>query len=152
MSPADLLDHYRSRCCSPQWQGFVRALCEELEQGLDESDRARLMARLGGRFAAAHPLPEAATLQALQDAANAVWAELDWGRVEFEEQPDCVLVRHGASPLAAAGGTGRPWLAAYLEGVYRAWFHAAGGAPVLDVVCTQADAGHVDSYVLCRVT
>ncbi len=152
MIPTDLLDHYRSRSCALQWQGFIRALCEELEQGLDESDRSRLMARLGERFAAACPLPEVPTLEALQDAANAVWARLDWGRVEFQEQADHVGIRHFGSPLAAAGGRDRPWLAAFLEGVYRAWFRAAGTAPVLDVQCTEADVNHVDSFVLSRAS
>lgn len=152
MIPTDLLDHYRSRSCASQWQGFLRALCEELEQGLDEADRSRLMARLGERFAASNPLPEVATLQALQEAANGMWAPIDWGRVVFEEQDDHVRIRHMASPLAAAGGPDRPWLAAFLEGVYRGWFRAAGTAAVLDVQCTAADVNHVDSYVLSRVT
>ncbi|ADV28249.1 hypothetical protein Psesu_2417 [Pseudoxanthomonas suwonensis 11-1] len=152
MTPDDLLDHYRTRSCAPQWRGFMRALCDELEHGLDEEDRARLMARLGERFAGDHPLPEVPTLDALQTAANAVWAPIEWGRAEFEEMEDRVLIRHFASPLAAAGGAGRPWLAAFLEGVYRAWFRAAGTASVLDVACTHADANHVDSFVLSRVS
>lgn len=152
MIPTDLLDYYRSRSCALQWQGFIQALCEELEHGLDANDRARLLARLGERFSAAQALPEAATLEALQDAANAVWSRLDWGHAQFHEHEDHVRIRHVGSPLAAAGGPQRPWLAAFLEGVYRGWFRAAGTAPSLDVMCMEADVNHVDSYALSRAS
>src|SRR5690606_5721063 len=152
MIPTDLLDYYRSRSCALQWQGFIQALCEELEHGLDAADRAHLMARLGERFSSAHVLPEAATLRGLQDAANAVWSQLDWGQAEFQEQDDHVRIRHLCSPLAAAGGAQRPWLAAFLEGVYRGWFRAAGTSPALDVVCIEADVNHVDSFSLSRAS
>ncbi len=152
MTPTDLLDHYRSRSCALQWQGFIRSLCEELEHGLEDADRAHLMARLGERFAGSNPLPAVPTLDALQEAANALWARIDWGWAVLEEHEDHVRIRHTGSPLAAAGGAGRPWLAAFLEGVYRGWFRAAGTAPVLDVQCTEADVNHVDSFVLSRAS
>ncbi|KAF1686580.1 cellulose synthase [Pseudoxanthomonas broegbernensis] len=144
------LDYYRSQACSLQWRGFVRALGEEFELALEEADRLRLMARIGTRFALAHPLPGVASLDALQGAANAAWAALDWGYATFEEQHDRVLIRHGASPLAAAMGGPSAFVAGFLEGVYRQWFRDAGMSPGLDVRAGAAESQDVATFLLSR--
>ncbi len=152
MNSPDLLDYHRSHACAAQWRGFLRALGEEFEQALPESDLLRLMARIGERFAQANPLPGAASLDALEGAANAVWSALDWGFVGFEEQAGQVLIHHGASPLAAALGSRAPWAAGFLEGVYRGWFRAAGMATGLDVRIAVVDSPDKASFVLSRVS
>ncbi|WP_024869995.1 cellulose biosynthesis protein BcsD [Pseudoxanthomonas suwonensis] len=151
MNLNNTLDYYRSQSCSPQWRGFLRALAEEVAQGLDEDDQARLMARIGRRFAQAHPLPKAATLQELQAHVDALWSSLDWGFAVFEEQPDQVVIRHVASPLAAV--LGQTSLATgFLEGVYREWFRAAGMSARLDVSTGATESPDVATFLLCRVS
>ena len=152
MNPTVPLDYYRARSCAPQWRGFVRALDEEFGQALGEADRFRLMARIGARFAQAHPLPVVASLDALQAAANAVWSMLDWGYASFEEGQDQVLVRHGASPLAVVLGGDSPLADGFLEGVYRQWFQAAGMSDGLDVRSAGAESPDVATYVLSRTS
>lgn len=152
MSSTEPLEYYRSHACAAQWRGFVRALGEEFERALGETDSARLMARIGERFAQAHPLPGAASLDALQGAANAVWSALDWGYAQFEEQPDRILIHHGASPLAAALGPSAGWSAGFLEGVYRAWFRAAGMPALLEVRATASASPDVATFVLSHVS
>lgn len=152
MTPEGPLDYYRSQACVPQWRGFLHALGAEFEQALDPSDRARLMARIGARFAEAHPLPAVASLDALQAAANAVWSSLEWGYGSFEEQQDRVLIRHGASPLATVLGTGSACADGFLEGVYRQWFQAAGMSAGLDVRSGAAESADVSTFILSRTS
>lgn len=152
MTPPDLLDYHRSHACAAQWRGFLRALGEEFEHALPEADLARLMARIGERFAQAQPLPGAASLDALEGAANTMWSTLDWGFVAFEERPDQVLIRHAASPLSAALGVRATWAAGFLEGVYRGWFRAAGMAAGLDVRIADAGSQDLTTFVLSRVS
>ncbi|MBN8797846.1 MAG: hypothetical protein J0H45_00570 [Stenotrophomonas nitritireducens] len=56
MNPAELLDGYRDRSCARQWRGFLQAMAAEFDQALPEEESARLMARIGQRFADAHGL------------------------------------------------------------------------------------------------
>ena len=132
VNPTELLDGYRELACARQWRGFLRAMAAEFDQALPEEESARLMARIGQRFADAHALPPVATVEALQAAVNAVWADCEWGWAAFEERPDQLRIVHAASPLAAALGGGR-WHHGFLEGAYRHWLRGAGMLAVLDV-------------------
>jgi hypothetical protein len=122
----NMLGYQAERQVSAQWRGFLTALAEEFGAQLGVDQCRSLFERLGGRFALAEPLPACATLSAMQIAANRVWRPLDWGWVEFHEQPDFVSITHYCSPLAALGPTASAWAPAYLEGAYRTWFTAAG--------------------------
>lgn len=151
MNSAALLDHYRANACSRQWRGFLLAMSEEFDSALPDADLARLMARIGERFGRAHELPPADTLDALQAAANTVWSALDWGWLVLEEDAAQVRILHAASPLSAVLGGRVGWDAAFLEGVYRQWFRAAGMASVLDVRHAPGESQDVSIYTLSRV-
>ena len=47
-------------------------MAAEFDQALPEEESARLMARIGQRFADAHGLPPVATVEALQASVNAL--------------------------------------------------------------------------------
>lgn len=151
MNPSALLDHYRANACSRQWQGFLLALSDEFDSALPEAELARLMARIGERFGRAHALPPVDTLEAMEQAANAVWSQMDWGWVVFEEAPEQVSIRHASSPLSALLGTKVGWDTAFLEGVYRQWFRAMGMVSVLDIRHQPGKGPDVSTYTLSRV-
>lgn len=125
MSASDPFQLYRARACSPQWRGFVRALADEFAEELPEAEAALLMARIGRRFAQAHPLGACTSLAEVETAANRVWSEVDWGGCDMAEQADCVEIRHGGAPLGVAL-SGHDWSDGFLEGVYEGWFQQLG--------------------------
>ena len=49
--------------CSRQWRGFLAAQAEEFASALPPQELATLMARIGMRFAAEHPLSARDTVQ-----------------------------------------------------------------------------------------
>lgn len=126
-------------------------MAEEFAEALPETDLARLMARIGERFAHAHPLPEVASLDALAEAANVVWAGLSWGAVRMEESGDHVVVEHLAAPLTVLLAHHGNWGMSFLQGVYRAWFREAGMPPPLDLEPGPEGSTDVSRYVLRRV-
>ncbi len=151
MNPAELLDGYRDRSCARQWRSFLRAMAAEFGQALPDEESARLMARIGQRFADAHPLPPAATVQALQASVNAVWSECEWGWAAFEERHDQLRIVHACSPFAVALGPGNGWQHGFLEGAYRHWLRAAGMLAVLDVRHLATENRDLSIFTVARV-
>jgi len=151
MDASLLLDHYRMQACSRQWRGFLQAMADEFADALPDAELARLMARMGERFALAHPLAPADDLAVLQAACNGIWSNLDWGSAQFSEQPGEVTIEHLGAPLSALLGAGASWAGGFLEGVYRGWFQAAGMLPGLDVQHLPGTSADVSRYVLARV-
>lgn len=139
----------RARLCSPQWSGVVRALGEELGTELSDDELRRLMHRVGVRFAAAHPLAEAPTLNALAIAANALWERIDWGRCVIDAQPDGIVIRHCLAPTAMVF-PGAAWPDGFLEGVYARWFADAGMPAELAVRAMPAESIDVRGFRVAR--
>ncbi len=133
MEQSKLLDYYRDRGCSLQWRRFLDAFAEEIADALTPHDQRLLLARVGRRFAEANPVPAVETLEALQDAFNAIWRPLDWGFVVCEEMSDRLRLNHYAAPLAVALPGCPDWSEGFLEGVYHAWFQQVGLLPGLEV-------------------
>jgi hypothetical protein len=140
-----MLDYYVERNVSVQWRGFLTALAEEFNDQLDVAELRALMRHIGERFASHAPLPGSNpgsdTIDALQDAINALWDPLDWGRIELVEHADHLLLTHYCAPLNAFGDAGARWAPAFLEGVYRNWFGALGaeGLQLKQVEAAGAD-------------
>lgn len=151
MSTSAVLDHYRWQACSRQWRGFVRAMGEEFAEALPAAELSRLMARMGERFAAGHPLPVCADLPSLQQACNTVWEASDWGQAQFVEHSAHISIDHLGAPLEAALGDGADWASGFLQGVYRAWFRGAGMLPALDVRPVPGTPPDLQRFLLSRV-
>lgn len=151
MEPSRLLDYYRSQACSYQWRGFLAALAEELSGALSAEDLAKVMGRLGERFARERALPRVETLEALESEANAVWSSIGWGRAAFEDAGDRMFIRHAASPLAVVPGAPAGWDTGFLEGVYRQWLRSAGMIALLDVNPVPGDDPDVRVCMVSRV-
>ncbi len=127
--------------CSRQWRGFLAAQAEEFASALPPQELATLMARIGMRFAAKHPLSARDTVQNLQDAINHAWSALDWGVAELGQSPAGMEITHRFSPLAAAFGEPHAdWATGFLQGAYQQWFDAAGGAGLRVEVTAAVDA------------
>ncbi|AVO49521.1 cellulose synthase [Melaminivora suipulveris] len=127
--------------CQRQWRGFLHALGQEFAAALSAQDLATLMARIGVRFAAQHPLNPSENVTELQQAMNAVWDALDWGQVELAQAPAGMEIQHRFSPLVAAlGETEGSWATGFLQGVYQQWFDAAGAAGLRVQTISALDA------------
>ncbi|WP_017159511.1 cellulose biosynthesis protein BcsD [Xanthomonas phaseoli] len=149
MSALDPLPLYRTRSCSRQWLGFVRAMAEEFGAELSEDDLALLMARIGRRFAREQRLAPCATLDDAQHAANAVWDRCDWGQCVLEEYADHVQIRHAGAPLSVALH-GAAWSDGFLQGVYEGRFRQLGMLAGLAVQSVPSDTVDVRRLVLAR--
>ncbi|MCD9006565.1 hypothetical protein LDO31_10020 [Luteimonas sp. XNQY3] len=145
----DLIALMRARLCSPQWSGVVRALGEELATELSDDELRRLMHRVGVRFASAHPLADARTLTAMAAAANALWAQMEWGRCMIDEQPDGIAIRHCLAPTALVFPDAA-WPDGFLEGVYARWFVDAGMPAELAVSALPAESIDVRRFRVAR--
>ena len=127
--------------CARQWRGFLEALKHELASVLPEQELARVMNRVGKRFACAHPLQARDSVPQLQEEMNRIWAECDWGRVEIAQTADGFEITHQCSQLVAAFGAQEAvWSTGYLRGIYQQWFERAGVTGSRLVTAAHADS------------
>lgn len=127
--------------CQRQWRGFLHALGQEFAAALSAQDLATLMARIGVRFAAQHPLGPSEHVTELQQAMNAVWDSLDWGQVELVQSSSGMEIQHRFSPLVAALGEAEAnWATGFLQGAYQQWFDAAGAGGLRVQTISALDA------------
>jgi hypothetical protein len=138
----EILEHLLERQVSPQWRGFLEALAGEFSDQLDQDELRQLMARVGMRFAAAHPLGPCESTDDLANALNARWREMEWAT------PSCPTNRHFCASFitrrrcAPLGAGHLGWSAAFLQGAYQGWFDSVGaaGLRVTQDVVPQDDA------------
>jgi hypothetical protein len=123
---ATLLDYYTRHQASTQWRAFLTALAQEFETQLETAQLRELMARIGIRFANAHPAGACATLDELASFFNATWSSLDWGFVNLVERDEYLAIEHFCAPLAAFGDAAGAWTPAFLEGAYQRWLVELG--------------------------
>jgi hypothetical protein len=141
---------YRERACSRQWRGFVRAMAEEFAAGLSGAELATLMARIGQRFAQAHPLDSCASLAEVQAQANQVWDGSEWGVCRMDEHGDWVEILHAGAPLGVALADAG-WSDGFLEGVYGGWFQQQGMLAGLAVRSVEPESDDLRRFRLARV-
>lgn len=119
--------HLSQLQCSRQWRGFLQALAAEFTQVLSPADLQELMARVGVRFACAHPLEACNTLPELQRGMTDIWRSADWGWVTLEQRQEQLSITHHCAPLLSAMSDGNAeWSLGFLQGAYQQWFDAAG--------------------------
>lgn len=116
---------------APQWRVFVRALAEEVDSLAGGTERDDMLRGVGVRMARLAPLPQVATLEALEVEVNDALAALGWGeaRLTLDEPARMLRIVHTGLPRIGSlqAGDG-PWLSAMLEGLYDAWFAQQPGA------------------------
>ncbi|RQS48337.1 cellulose biosynthesis protein BcsD [Burkholderia sp. Bp8986] len=143
-----MLEHLLERQVSIQWRGFLEALAGEFTDQLDRDELRQLMARIGMRFAAAHPLGPCESTDDLADALNARWRDMQWGYAELSDEHDFLRIVHYAAPLRAFGDGCLAWSSAFLEGAYQGWFDSVGATGLR---VTQDVAPPDDSRIELRV-
>lgn len=135
--------HLSQRLCSRQWQDALSALAAELANDLTPNHLRAVMRRTGERFARQRALPGTPSLEGLQTAINAIWADLDWGWVEIGESGDHLALTHWCAPLRAGfGADSLGWTTGFLEGAYEQWMRQLGADAQLRV----SQAGPPDEY------
>jgi len=150
MSSFDPSSLFRTRACSRQWLGFVRAMADEFAAELPEHELSTLMARIGRRFALRHPIGECQALGEVEAAANRIWEETEWGQCRMEEQAGSVEITHAAAPIAVALA-GMDWHDGFLAGVYEGWFLQLGMLAGLSVNADRPAAADLRRLRLARV-
>lgn len=144
-----MLEHLLERHVSLQWRGFLEALAGEFTDQLDRGELRQLMARIGMRFAAAHPLGPCESTDDLAVALNTRWRDAQWGYAELSDEHDFLRIVHYAAPLRAFGDGHLAWSSAFLQGVYQGWFDSVG-ATGLRVAVQDGDPPD-DSRIELRV-
>lgn len=143
MTPADHIDArslaYLARQRSDaQGLPLLKALIAEIFASAGDADGCSFMRHVGRRMAGDLGAPSARTLEALEQAINARWAEMDWGWVSLITDGRSLTLTHGAYP--GAGTEASHWqaaMAALLEGLYEAWLAVLGEGATLRVSCTE---------------
>ena len=115
------------RGVAPQWRGFLAALLDTLDGGLEPAARDELLQAIGARLAEATPLAPCATLAELEARANQALAAMDWGYVAYSLDAGTrqLTLRHLAAPLVATRRDAQgQWVAPVLEGLHGGWLAA----------------------------
>lgn len=147
----DLLALLRARLCSPQWEGFVRALGETFAEVLSVDELHRLFHRVGARFALDRPLPDTTTLEEVAEALNASWSRIDWGLCRVRDDAGRVSIEHCLAPIGVAL-PGADWTDGFLEGAYHQWFRQAGMPDGLAVRAEPGGTADVRRFRLSRTS
>jgi hypothetical protein len=113
------------------WRQFLRALADEIDGQRGESARDELLRATGRRMARLLPLPQVASVEALELEINDALGALGWGAatLALEEDERQLTIRHTGLPRL--GGAGEPpglWLSAVLEGLYETWITQQPGS------------------------
>lgn len=141
------LKYFARQQVSPQWQGFLQALADELSAQMPAKEIESLMYVLGRRMAGSLRPDVSGTLEQMEADINAVWAGMSWGWVSLKDvQTSLEIVHHCAPFRAAFGAESAGWAGALLEGIYSLWFEAFGAGDDLVLRQIEFEAGSVDLY------
>ncbi|MFC7737711.1 cellulose biosynthesis protein BcsD [Roseomonas sp. GCM10028921] len=128
---------------APDWEGFLRALIETLDEHMSAQERAVLLRAIGQRIAACCPISPEQTLAGLEARMNEHLAGSRWGSVSIALEADgpALVLTHAAPPKLSAGqGGGSDWIAPVLEGLHSGWIGTQpGAAPEIGARLVSAD-------------
>ena len=141
------LAYFSEQQCGRQWRAFLGALAEELAEQMSDDEIQSFMYVLGRRMGESVQPAEASTLEEMEAAANAIWADWNWGLVRFKDVQTSLEIIHDCAPFRAAfGAAGISWSGALLEGIYSRWFEAFGAGDDRVLRQIEIEEGEVDSY------
>lgn len=118
---------------SVQWQAFLSALSDEMQSQLNPDEYRELLRSIGVRMGQQLPLGTTDTLEGLEQDINACLGDMRWGLARFSDSGATLVIDHVWSPLGAALHVDNGVAAGLLEGLYEAWFRAAGADASLTV-------------------
>jgi Cellulose synthase subunit D len=129
--PASPGETERGKFHRVRWNGFLRALAEEIDNSAGAAARDGLLRNVGLRMARLMPLPITESLDGLTIEANDILGAIGWGSasVTVSEADRCLMIVHRGLPrLGAAGNPPGAWLSALLEGLYEGWLGQQPGS------------------------
>ncbi|SEI51943.1 Cellulose synthase subunit D [Azotobacter beijerinckii] len=133
---ASNLAYYGDRHNNKQWRQFVLTLITEMYSTAGSVDACSFLRHVGSRIAAANPLKEQPSLQALEAALNGILGELDWGWVRLSTDNRSIRIVHGAYPgILETSDSWHQAIAAVLEGMHENWIQAQNEEVRLSVKC-----------------
>jgi Cellulose synthase subunit D len=131
MAAPKKIDYRIQRQSARQWRSLLSATAQCLSSQGESAKLQELMYDIGVQFASQTTLPSCDTLENLQTAMCSVWRDMDWGRVELEEEQGVLrIIHHGST-----NGTLRPdaygdatpyWVELFLKGSYQKWLASMG--------------------------
>ncbi|MFZ4054596.1 MAG: cellulose biosynthesis protein BcsD [Polynucleobacter sp.] len=132
------IDYRIQRQSARQWRSLLAATAHGLCKQFELKNPKIVMHSIGIQFGSQTPLPECETIADLQAAMCSVWQDMDWGRVELEENDGVLnIIHHGSTNgnlLNTAYGMETPlWVTGFLEGTYQKWLSGMGAGDTLRV-------------------
>ncbi len=140
------LAYLAARAFDPQWRLFLDCLAGELFQNFAAEEAGGFFRQIGIRMAGQLQPGPSATVPELEQALNAVWQGIGWGRVQLVVNDQGLFILHRAFPGSHAPASAwRQAFAAVLEGLYTHWLQSQGGDPAMRAV--HLDDGAADALV-----
>lgn len=139
------LQYFHSRVSHSQWLPLLRSLADELNAQMPPEELRSFFFAIGGRIAAAEPLPAGTSLADLERNANDYFARLGWGWVKIRDLQSSLEFVHACAPLRQAfGEASLSWSPALIEGIYAAWLKRLGASNQLELHQIGGIEGPVD--------
>jgi hypothetical protein len=138
MASPKKIDYRIQRQSARQWRSLLAATAQGLFTQSEIKNPRALMHGIGVQFGTQTALLPCETLSDLQSAMCSVWQDMDWGRVELEENSGTLRITHHSSTNGnlrddAFGNETPLWVTSFLEGTYQKWLAAMGANDSLRV-------------------
>ncbi|MDB5970702.1 MAG: hypothetical protein JWQ90_3152 [Hydrocarboniphaga sp.] len=139
------LQYFHSRASHSLWLPLLRALADELNAQMPPEELRSFFFAIGGRIAAADPLPAGTSLADLERNANHWFGYAGWGWVKIRDLQSSLEFVHACAPLRQAfGDVALAWSPAVIEGIYAAWLKRLGASGPLELHQVGGVEGPVD--------
>ena len=111
--------YYQSSDCSVQWGDFLKTLASELDAQMSAEENRAFFYVLGARLADRLSLPQADTLEALEQSINVQLRSIRWGWTRIRDIHSSLEIVHACAPMRQAfGDAAMSWSGGVLEGLY----------------------------------
>lgn len=131
MSITDTLaDYCRRQQYQPGWQDLSALLCTSILAVANRDEGHAFLHHAGAQLARQFPLPPGETLGALEDEANTLLAQFNWGMVQIAADDRGLEVTHLAWPHAGQEDNLSAWangFSSLMEGCWSEWLRTLGG-------------------------
>ncbi len=139
------LQYFQSRASFSLWLPLLRSMADELNAQMPAEDLRSFFFAIGGRIAAADPLPVGTSLADLERSANDFFSRYGWGWVKIRDLHAALEFVHACAPLRQAfGDASMSWAPALFEGIYAAWLKRIGASSQLELHQVGGLEGSVD--------
>lgn len=140
------LQYYQSSGCSAQWGDFLKTLASELDAQMSAEENRAFFYVLGARLADRLSLPQADTLEALEQSINVQLRSIRWGWTRIRDIHSSLEIVHACAPMRQAfGDAAMSWSGGVLEGLYAGWLKQLGAGDELQLRQVGQPEGPTDA-------